>query len=296
MKKCKKMVRTVIAILFATGIVSLTGCGRTGDDDEHTDMSVQYKISEAEPKSMEVKASMDIDQTKDDAQEQREAAGSIMRTYSDSEKERMAELKQSYQNETTRPEKKIQEVDSAELVTEGTLCYIRSTGEYYLPERELTDEELLEIIDCDFRIVFNSQGWTQEKIDEANRKDRALREEKVKAAGGISEDEAIEIARKTMEADIGSEKAKELEVSIEPDFASNGWKLYLGDTTDSHEYKGEIAYFVNFGNKEEGVDPEDFCIYTCVVNALDGSICGAYSLSGDVGADVDIDDFVWYEH
>lgn len=239
---------------------------------------------------------MDIDQTKDDAQEQREAAGSIMRTYSDSEKERMAELKQSYQNETTRPEKKIQEVDSAELVTEGTLCYIRSTGEYYLPERELTDEELLEIIDCDFRIVFNSQGWTQEKIDEANRKDRALREEKVKAAGGISEDEAIEIARKTMEADIGSEKAKELEVSIEPDFASNGWKLYLGDTTDSHEYKGEIAYFVNFGNKEEGVDPEDFCIYTCVVNALDGSICGAYSLSGDVGADVDIDDFVWYEH
>lgn len=295
MKKCKKMVRTVIAILFATGIVSLTGCGRTGDDDEQTDMSVQYKISEAEPKSMEVKANMDTDQTKDDAQEQREAAGSIMRT-SDSEKERMAELKQSYQNETTRPEKKIQEVDSAELVTEGTLCYIRSTGEYYLPERELTDEELLEIIDCNFRIVFNSQGWTQEKIDEANRKDRALREEKVKAAGGISEDEAIEIARKTMEADIGSEKAKELEVSIEPDFASNGWKLYLGDITDSDEYKGEIAYFVNFGNKEEGVDPEDFCIYTCVVNALDGSICGAYSLSGDVGADVDIDDFVWYEH
>lgn len=296
MKKCKKMVRTVIAILFATGIVSLTGCGRTGDDDEQTDMSVQYKISEAEPKSMEVKANMDTDQTKDDAQEQREAAGSIMRTYSDSEKERMAELKQSYQNETTRPEKKIQEVDSAELVTEGTLCYIRSTGEYYLPERELTDEELLEIIDCNFRIVFNSQGWTQEKIDEANRKDRALREEKVKAADGISEDEAIEIARKTMEADIGSEKAKELEVSIEPDFALNGWKLYLGDITDSDEYKGEIAYFVNFGNKEEGVDPEDFCIYTCVVNALDGSICGAYSLSGDVGADVDIDDFVWYEH
>ncbi len=31
-----------------------------------------------------------------------------------------------------------------------------------------------------------------------------------------------------------------------------------------------IAYFVDFGNKEEGVDPEDFCIYTCVVNAVDG--------------------------
>lgn len=296
MKKCKKMVRTVIAILFAAGIVSLTGCGRTGNDDEQKDMSVQYKISEAEQKSMDVKANMDTDQTKDATQEQRVAAGSIMRTYSDSEKERIAELKQSYQNEATRPQKKIQEVNSAELVTEGILCYIRSTGEYYLPDRELTDEELLEIIDCDFRIAVNSQGWTQEKIDEANRKDRALREEKVKSAGGISEDEAIEIARKAMEADIGSEKAKELEVCIGYGPASNGWKLYLADITDSDEYKGEIAYFVDFGNKEEGVDPEDFCIYTCVVNAVDGSICGAYSLSGDVGSDVDIDDFVWYEH
>lgn len=297
MKKCKKMVRTVMAILFATGIVSLTGCGRTGDDDEHTDMSVQYKISEAEPKSMEVKANMDIDQTKDDAQEQREAAGSIMRTYSDSEKERMAELKQSYQNETTRPEKKIQEVDSAELVTEGTLCYIRSTGEYYLPERELTDEELLEIIDCNFRIAVNSQGWTQEKIDEAERRDRALLEEKVKAAGGISEDEAIEFARKAMEADIG-EKAKELEVCIYPDVASNGWKLRLWDITDWDEYKdkGDIAYSVHFGNKEEVVGPEDFFNYNCFVNAVDGSICGAYSLSGDVGLYWEADDLVWYEH
>ena len=36
-----------------------------------------------------------------------------MRAYSDREKERMAELKQSYQNETVKPEKMIQEVDSA---------------------------------------------------------------------------------------------------------------------------------------------------------------------------------------
>ena len=209
----------------------------------------------------------------------------------------MAKLNQSYQNETVKPEKTIQEVDSAESMTEGTLCYIRSTGEYYLPERELTDEELLEIIDCNSRIAVNSQGWTQEKIDEAERRDRALLEEKVKAAGGISEDEAIEIARKAMETDIG-EKAKELEVCIYPDLASNGWKLRLWDITDWDEYKdkGDIAYSVQFGNKEEVVDPKDFCNYNCFVNAVDGSICGAYSISGDVGLYWDADDFVWYEH
>ncbi len=297
MKKIKKYVKTMLVVLFAVGVFSLPGCGRTGDDDEQTDLSVQYKISETEPKSMEVNADMDTDQIKDDAQEQSEAADSIMRTYSDSEKERMAELKQSYQNETTRPEKMIQEVDSAESVTEGTLCYIRSTGEYYLPERELTDEELLEIIDCNFRIAVNSQGWTQEKIEETDQRNRALLEEKIKAAGGISEDDAIEIARKAMEADIG-EKAEELEVYIFPDLASNGWKLRLHDITDWDEYKdkGEIAYSVQFGNKEEVVDPEEFCNYHCMVNAVDGSICGAFSLSGDVGLYWDVDDIVWYEH
>ena len=297
MKKCKKMVNTMLAALLAIGILSLNGCGRTGDDSEQADMTVQYKISEAEPESMEAQTEMDTDQIKADAQEQGKGTDSVMREYSDSEKERMAELNQSYQNETVKPEKMIQEVDSAESVTEGTLCYIRSTGEYYLPERELTDEELLEIIDCNFRIAINSQGWTQEKIDEAERRDRALLEEKVKAAGGISEDEAIEIARKAMETDIG-EKAKELEVCIYPDLASNGWKLRLWDITDWDEYKdkGDIAYSVQFGNKEEVVDPKDFCNYNCFVNAVDGSICGAYSLSGDVGLYWDADDLVWYEH
>ena len=275
----------------------MTGCGRTGNDSEQADTTVQSKISEAEPENMEAQTEMDTDQIKADAQEQGKGTDSVMREYSDSEKERMAELNQSYQNETVKPEKMIQEVDSAESVTEGTLCYIRSTGEYYLPERELTDEELLEIIDCNFRIAINSQGWTQEKIDEAERRDRALLEEKVKAAGGINEDEAIEIARKAMETDIG-EKAKELEVCIYPDLASNGWKLRLWDITDWDEYKdkGDIAYSVQFGNKEKVVDPKDFCNYNCFVNAVDGSICGAYSLSGDVGLYWDADDLVWYEH
>ncbi|MCM1417066.1 MAG: hypothetical protein NC430_14240, partial [bacterium] len=122
-------------------------------------------------------------------------------------------------------------------------------------------------------------------------------EEKIKAAGGISEDEAIEIARKAMEIDIG-EKAKELEVRIYPDVASNGWKLRLYDITDWDEYKdkGDIAYSVQFGNKEEVTDPKEFCDYHCMVNAVDGSICGAYSLSGDVGLYWDYDDLVWYEH
>ena len=69
------------------------------------------------------------------------------------------------------------EVENAGAVVAGTLCYIKDTGGYYLPDRELTDEELLEIIEYDYK-----NGKTKEQMD--------------------AEDMA-------MEADIG-EKAKEL--------------------------------------------------------------------------------------
>lgn len=285
MKKSKKFSRKILMVLFALSVFSLTGCGQISDDIEQVDTAVQSEFLETEPKSTEVQSDVNITQT----QEQGGGTSSIMRAYSDREKERMEELKQSYLNETAKPEKMIQEVDSPEAVTEGTLCYIRSTGEYYLPDKELTDEELLEIIDCNFGIAVNSQGWTQEKIDEANQRDRAIREEKIKAAGGISEDEAIEIARKAMETDIG-ETAKELEVVISSDYTKNGRKLYL------FEDDGVVYYSVHFANKEEVIDPEDFCNYNCKVNAVDGSIYEANSISGDVGLYWDYDDFIWYEH
>ena len=285
MKKSKKFSRKILMVLFALSVFLLTGCGQISDDIEQVDTAVQSEFLETEPKSTEVQSDVNITQT----QEQGGGTSSIMRAYSDREKERMEELKQSYLNETAKPEKMIQEVDSPEAVTEGTLCYIRSTGEYYLPDKELTDEELLEIIDCNFRIAVNSQDWTQEKIDEADQRDRAIREEKIKAAGGISEDEAIEIARKAMETDIG-ETAKELEVVISSDYTKNGRKLYL------FEDGGVVYYSVHFANKEEVIDPEDFCNYNCKVNAVDGSIYEAYSISGDVGLYWDYDDFIWYEH
>ncbi len=86
-------------VLFALGVFSLTGCGQIGDDIEQADTAVQYEILEAEPKSTEVQSDVGTAKTQDDAQEQGGGMSSIMRAYSDSEKERMAELKQSYQNE-----------------------------------------------------------------------------------------------------------------------------------------------------------------------------------------------------
>lgn len=266
-KKSSKSVAAFAAVLMLANVFGLTGCGKTENTGSQTDQEVQSEISETEHEV---------------------GTGGIMRAYSDKERERMAELQQSYQNETAKPEKMIQEVDSADDVTEGTLCYIVSAGEYYLPDRELTDEELLEIIDCNFRISLNTNQKTQAEYEAEDRAKRAELEEKVKAAGGISEEKAVEIAQKAMETDLG-EKAKELKLCIN----TYGWSsdLRVADWSEIKEKdKGALAYSVGFNNVEEGMETEDWLNYVCVVNAVDGSILEAYTIQG-LG-----DNTVCYEH
>ena len=287
-KKSPKLVAALVAVLTLANVFSLTGCGKTENTGSQTNQEVQFEISETEQEITSAQTDVDTVQTQTD--EQGVGTGGMMRAYYDKEKERMADLQQYYQDETAKPEKMIQEVDSADDVTEGTLCYIVSTGEYYLPDRELTDEELLEIIDCNFRIALDTNHKTQAEWDEITLKERAELEAKVKAAGGISEEKAVEIAQKAMETDLG-EKAKELKLGIDEKF---GWSsdLCVADWSEIKDKdKGALAYSVGFGNMiEDETEIEDWLNYVCVVNAVDGSILEAYTIQG-LG-----DNTVYYEH
>ena len=292
-KKSPKLVATLVAVLTFANVFSLTGCGKTENTGSKAEQEVSFEISkiEQEVTSAQTDASVqtDVDTAQTQTDEQGVGTGGIMRAYSDKEKERMAGLQQSYQNETAKPEQMIQEVDSAEDVTEGTLCYIVSTGEYYLPDRELTDEELLEIIDCNFRISLNTNRKTQAEWDALTRAERAELEAKVKAAGGISEEKAVEIAQKAMETDLG-EKAKELKLYINKTY---GWSsdLCVADWSEIKEKdKGALAYSVGFNNVKEGMEIDNSLNYWCTVNAVDGSILEAYMIQG-LG-----DNTVYYEH
>lgn len=286
-KKYPKLLVAFVVVLTFANVFSLTGCGKTENTGSQADQEVQFVISETEQEVTSVQTDGDSAQTQTNGK--CEETGSIVRAYSDKEKERMAGLQQSYQNETAKPEQMIQEVDSAEDVTEGTLCYIVSTGEYYLPDRELTDEELLEIIDCNFRISLNTNRKTQAEYEAEDRAKRAELEAKVKAAGGISEEKAVEIAQKAMETDLG-EKAKELKLYINKTY---GWSsdLCVADWSEIKEKdKGALAYSVGFNNVKEGMEIDNSLNYWCTVNAVDGSILEAYMIQG-LG-----DNTVYYEH
>ena len=292
-KKSPKLVATLVAVLTFANVFSLTGCGKTENTGSKAEQEVSFEISkiEQEVTSAQTDASVqtDVDTAQTQTDEQGVGTGGIMRAYSDKEKERMAELQESYQNETAKPERMIQEVDSAEDVTEGSLCYIVSTGEYYLPDRELTDEELLEIIDCNFRISLNMNRKTETEYEAEDRAKRAELEAKVQAAGGISEEKAVEIAQKAMETDLG-EKAKELKLYINKTY---GWSsdLCVADWSEIKEKdKGALAYSVGFNNVKEGMEIDNSLNYWCTVNAVDGSILEAYMIQG-LG-----DNTVYYEH
>lgn len=74
------------------------------------------------------------------------AADSYSRPLTDSEKNRLEELRQAYLEEGYFPQKELAMLDSPEKYKKGVAFYAaRST--FFLPEKELTDEQLLELID-----------------------------------------------------------------------------------------------------------------------------------------------------
>lgn len=279
MKHTKK-IYAAEAILAVISILTLTACGKTSQGILHTE------TGEAQYDTEKVQAVMNEGQeqgeaAEDNAGQNQDAEINIIeiRTYSDDEKERMAKLQESYREETAKPEKMIQEVDGAEDVTEGTLCYITSTGQFYLPDRELSDEELLEIIDCNFRISLNANHRSQAEWDEITLQERAELEAKVKAAGGISEEKAVEIAEKAMKTDLG-EKAKELKLCINETYSWSS-DLCVADWSEIKEKdKGALAYCIGFNNADKVTEMDDLLNYNCTVNAVDGSILEAYTIQG----------------
>ena len=88
------------------------------------------------------------------------AADSYSRPLTDGEKNRLEELRQAYLEEGYFPQKELAMLDSPEKYKKGVAFYAaRST--FFLPEKELTDEQLLELID--FK---EKRGYSLAKISE----------------------------------------------------------------------------------------------------------------------------------
>ena len=198
-------------------------------------------------------------------------ADGFSREYFDSEKERSEALWQAYKNGTF-PEKVIAQADSEEDAPEGTLCYIRATGVFNLPAQEMTDEEMLQIIDFQHKMSYAVAHGPQVQAAAAEAREKTARLEKaVQDANGISRDEAVEIAKKQLLTDLG-DKADELELMT--DSSGSGASLLDASDYSEAEFTGEskagVIYDISFGN------PDTHAVYGYIIDAVDGSILYIY--------------------
>lgn len=82
-----------------------------------------------------------------DVQKSNEEADAYSRKLTDREEEKIIRLRKQYEKEGKFPQKEIKQVKSNENIIEQELYFVTEESKFYLPERNLTEEEMLQIID-----------------------------------------------------------------------------------------------------------------------------------------------------
>ena len=113
-------------------------------------------------------------------------ADSFSRQLSKLERDKMLEFREEYETEGRFPTKEILKVQKKSEVVHGELCFCVENSTFYLPKQELADDELLQIIDF------------MEKRDYSVRKKNSVSELPSSENEKVSEDEAVEFAKKIL--------------------------------------------------------------------------------------------------
>ena len=123
---------------------------------------------------------------KSEVQNTDKEADSFSRQLSKLERDKMLEFREEYETEGRFPTKEILKVQKKSEVVHGELCFCVENSTFYLPKQELTDDELLQIIDF------------MEKRDYSVRKKNSVSELPSSENEKVSEDEAVEFAKKIL--------------------------------------------------------------------------------------------------
>ena len=178
-------------------------------------------------------------------------ADSFSREYSKEEIKRMQQMQEAYQNGRF-PQQTITFTDSVGQIPDDSLSYDPDTSFLYLPDRTLTDEELLQIIDFNYtRDYAVSQGTAaQEARKEWEEKEEGLKA-KVQKEGWITEKEALQAAEVYLQTEFG--------------LSAEGMKAYV--FLDEPK-TGHFIYHVSYQTE----DDSSIFSYGIDLNAEDGSL------------------------
>lgn len=166
--------------------------------------------------------------------EQNVSAGGFSREYTPEEEKRYREMGKKYQ-EGIFPEEEVTKVDTIQEAEAYEFCYLTSTDTFCLPERELTDEELLQIIDFTVKREYAyGEHYDREHAAEI---------------GTEKEREQEKIAANTEEGGITKQQAEEIAVQKLADiYGVVGEGFEMDSYYDETIYDGRAAYSVNWAN------------------------------------------------
>ena len=217
------------------------------------------------------------------------AADSYSRPLTDGEKNRLEELRQAYLEEGYFPQKELAMLDSPEKYKKGVAFYAaRST--FFLPEEEMTEEELLELIDFREKRDYSLAKITEE-IETGNYE--YVKTEDSALPGDMSQESGSQQTQGAGEASVvpgADTAAQEWQVAYEGELsircavaAEQG--LYVGGFT--MEGKARVEYLAyGSGTPEKFYDDfdEDGEVYSLCI-APDGSVYAALRGLASPGAE-----------
>lgn len=161
-----------------------------------------------------------------EADSQRVNASSSSRELTQEEKERERELRIAYQSEGRFPEGELVRVEDESEVDKDVLCLNAETFHFYLPERALTDEELLQMIDYREKANYAlGERYQEEYADEiaVQKAEEEKARQQAEANGGITEEEAVAKAQEWLDKVYGK-SAEDMEVTCYTDINGLGTK------------------------------------------------------------------------
>ena len=229
------------------------------------------------------------------------AADSYSRPLTDGEKNRLEELRQAYLEEGYFPKKELVMLDSPEKYKKGVAFYA-ARSIFFLPEEEMTDEELLELIDFREKRDYSLAKITEEieagDYEYVKTEDSAVSEEMSQTEDSVGLGEMSQTGRSQQEQGAG-------EASVVPgaDTAAQEWQiayagelsircavaaeqgLYVGGFT--MEGKARVEYLTyGSGTPEKFYDDfdEDGEVYSLCI-APDGSVYAALRGLASPGAE-----------
>lgn len=98
-----------------------------------------------------------------DVQKSNVETDTYSRELTDREEEKMIYFRTQYEKKGMFPQNEINQVKSKEDIMEGVLCFVAEESKFYLPERTLTEEEMLEIIDLQEKRDYSVQQQNKVK-------------------------------------------------------------------------------------------------------------------------------------